>query len=176
MVAAEIAPDIPSSPPPPPPTPPTPPPPPHPPSAVLQRVNSLDSIYRHMSAPEPANQQKKARLSGMYSRHISSSFDDVSLPSLHSPIPTVSLDTDTSLLMGVQSSQRPLSTDSTGFPNTLSAAKEYSDSSSSSSEAEENQLIESDTSTLSESEWQQPHTDQSDTLIKFSQQELQSGL
>lgn len=130
-----------------------------------------------MSVPEPTNQQKKPRLSGMYSRHVSASFDDVSLPSLHSSIPTVSLDTNTSLLLGVESSQRPMSTDSTGIPKILSAAKQYSNSSSSSSSvAEQNQLIESDSSTLSESEWQQQHTDQPDTLIKFSQQELQSGL
>ena len=129
-----------------------------------------------MSVPEPTNQQKKPRLSGMYSRHVSAS-DDVSLPSLHSSIPTVSLDTNTSLLLGVESSQRPMSTDSTGIPKILSAAKQYSNSSSSSSSvAEQNQLIESDSSTLSESEWQQQHTDQPDTLIKFSQQELQSGL
>eukprot|EP00800_Vazella_pourtalesii_P013656 TRINITY_DN3312_c0_g2_i1.p1 TRINITY_DN3312_c0_g2~~TRINITY_DN3312_c0_g2_i1.p1 ORF type:complete len:772 (-),score=197.82 TRINITY_DN3312_c0_g2_i1:76-2136(-) len=69
-----------------------------------------------------------------------------------------------------------MSTDSTGIPKILSAAKHYSNSSSSSSSvAEQNQLIESDSSTLSESEWQQQHTDQPDTLIKFSQQELQSG-
>ena len=102
MIAAEVAPDLPSSLPPPPPLPSPPPTPPRPPSVLLQRVNSLDSVYRHMSVPEPTNQQKKPRLSGMYSRHVSASFDDVSLPSLHSSIPTVSLDTNTSLLLGVE--------------------------------------------------------------------------
>ncbi|KAI6652122.1 hypothetical protein LOD99_4667 [Oopsacas minuta] len=164
---AEMEPALPSSLPPPPPPPTT-----HPPTAALQRVNSLDSIYRHMSVPEPIHQQKKARLSGMYSRHISSSFDDVSHSSLLSKIPTVDLDTDTSILLGVRRSERPMSTDSTGIPKHLSSAMEYTGSSSGSSGVVQEQLIESDSSTLSETEYQQQYIHEIDTLIKFTQQEL----
>ena len=119
MDEAHVTPAAPSSPP--------PSPSPRLPSAALQRVNSLDSLYRHIPIQErPSREQKRARLSGMYSRHISASYDDVSHTSLQQPIPGVGLETDTSLLLGVQSGaaiERPLSTDSTGIPRNLSSAK-----------------------------------------------------
>ena len=180
-------------------------PPPRPPSAALQRVNSLDSLYRHFPAQDrPSDQQLKARLSGMYSRHISASFDDISHISLQEPLPGVGLETDTSHLLGVPApvaTERPLSTDSTGIPRSLSPAKvelscervlcskfssavlqaysgSNSSSSSSSSEAGQEQLIESDSSTLSEAEWDREGLEDSshraDTLIKFTEQELRS--